>query len=62
MMSIEYSSYKFHYYFFPEKINEKCNFYYACKYDYFDIVEYFLNENIIDINMPIIFDFCLNDI
>ena len=39
-------SYCFHYYnfsYFPEKINNKIIFYYACQYDYFEIVEYFLN-------------------
>ena len=49
--------YSFHYYnyaFFPNDINEKNNFYYACNYDYYDIVEYFVNENNIDINEKMI--------
>ena len=52
--NIIFYSYHYHnYHFFPDEVNQKYNFYYACKFDYYDIVEYFLNENKIDINEPI---------
>ena len=50
-------SYSYHYYnfsYFPHEINNKINFYYACQYDYFQIVEYFLKTVKININEKII--------
>ena len=51
-------SYSFHYYnfsYFPEEIKNKIIFYYACQYDYFDIVKYYMNTFQIDIKEKIIF-------
>ena len=50
-------SYSFHYYnfsYFPSEIQYKIIFYYACQYDYLEIVEYFLNSFRIDITERII--------
>ena len=50
-------SYSFHYYdflYFPQEIKNKIFFFYACEYDYFQIVEYFLKTVNIDINEKII--------
>ena len=50
-------SYSYHYYnfsHFPHEMNNKINFYYACQYDYFQIVEYFLKTVKININEKII--------
>ena len=50
-------SYCFHYFnfvFFPQDITNKINFFYACKYDYFEIVKYFLKTMSIDIKSKII--------
>ena len=49
--------YSFHYYNFvylPPEIKNNAFFYYCCKYDYFLIVEYFLNTIDININDKII--------
>ena len=51
-------SYCFHYYnfsYFPNEINNKFIFYYACRYDYFELVKYFLQNQKIDVNEKIIF-------
>ena len=50
-------SYSFHYYnfsYFPSEIEHQIIFYYACEYDYIEIVEYFLKTKKIDINIKII--------
>ena len=51
-------SYSFHYYnysYFPKEMKNKIIFYYGCQYDYFEIVEYFINIKKIDINEKIIY-------
>ena len=50
-------SYSFHYYnfsYFPQEMNNIIIFYYACQYDYYEIVENFLNSSKIDLNKIII--------
>lgn len=44
----------FNYLCFPDDIDDKMLFFYACKYDYPSIVEFFLKKGNIDINMTII--------
>ena len=58
-------SYCFHYYnfsYFPSEIEHKIIFYYACEYDYFNIVEYFLKTKQIDLKAKIIIRNIFNDI
>ena len=46
----------FHYYnfsFFPDDFNYKFIFYYCCKYDYYDLVDYLIKNKKILINEPI---------
>ena len=59
-------SYCFHYYnfaFYPTEIDDDFIFYYACEYDYFEIVEFYLKEKKMDINAKVIqitmFLYCL---
>ena len=47
---IEYINFSY----FPKEIKNKIIFYYACQYDYLEIVEYFMNTTKIDINEKII--------
>ena len=52
-------SYSFHYFnfsYFPSEMEHKIVFYYACQYDYIDIVEYFIQTKQIDIKEKIIFN------
>ena len=56
-------SYSFHYYnflYFPQIIKNKFFFFYACEYDYFQIVEYFLKTVKINIKEKIILNIFLN--
>ncbi|KAK8849939.1 hypothetical protein M9Y10_018530 [Tritrichomonas musculus] len=58
-------SYGFHYrnfLYFPKNQNYKFMFYYACQYDYFNIVKNFLNNKNFDINDEIIKALLLNNI
>ena len=50
--------------YFPKKIMDNLAFYYACKYDYFTIVQFLLNEQKIDINNEVILNdfFILNSV
>ena len=52
------AAFKFHnYFFFPKDISHNIFFFYACRYDYFNIVEYFIKTKEIDLNMKIIQNF-----
>lgn len=51
----------FNYLCFPDDINDKMLFFYACKYDYPSIVEFFLKKGKIDINMTIILNWIFSD-
>ena len=56
-ININIYSYSFHHYnftYFPQELNNEIFFNYACKYDYFKIVEYFIKTIKIDIKENII--------
>ena len=52
---ISFAFYYHNFAFFPKEMKNKSMFYYACEYDHYQIVKFFLDENDIDINASVIF-------